>query len=63
MMIDMPRVPDGSVGVCNRAGTVGGGLGASVNNHQQCRKQPSQNARSLLGGLGGGLGRGNNIFG
>ena len=39
------------------------GLGAPVNNHQQCRKQHSQGACSLLGGLGGGLGRGNFIFG
>ena len=30
----------------------------SVNNHQQCRKQPSQDAHSLLGRLGGGLGQG-----
>ena len=40
-----------------------GGLGMLVNNRQQCRKQPSRGARSLLGGLGDGLGRGKNIFG
>ena len=39
------------------------GLGALVNNHQQCMKQPSQGVRLLLGGLGGGLGWGNFIFG
>ena len=39
------------------------GLGAPVNNHQQCRKQPSQGAHLLLGGLGGGLGQGKFIFG
>jgi len=60
-VVDMPRVPDGRAGVYNRAGLLGG-LGAPVNNHQQCRKQPSWGARSLLGGLGDGLGRGKNIF-
>jgi len=47
--------------VC-RAGLLGG-LGVLVNNHQQCRKQHSQGACSLLGRLGGGLGQGNFIFG
>jgi len=28
------------------------GLGAPVNNHQQCRKQQSQGMHLLLGGLG-----------
>ena len=58
----MPRVPDGRAGVYNRAGLLGG-LGPPVNNHQQHRKQPFRGARSLLGGLGDGLGRGKNVFG
>ena len=52
----------GGRGQIGRAGLLGG-LGAPVNNHQQCRKQHSWGARSLLGGLGGGLGRGKIIFG
>jgi hypothetical protein len=28
----MPRVPDGRVGVCNRAGLLGGGWGHQINN-------------------------------
>jgi len=40
-VVDMPRVPDGRAGVYNRAGLLGG-LGAPVNNCQQCRKQPSR---------------------
>ena len=52
----------GGWGQIGRAGLLGG-LGAPVNNCQQCRKQPSWGACSLLGGLGGGLGRGKNIFG
>jgi hypothetical protein len=52
----------GGAGVCNRAGLLGT-LGAPVNNHQQCRKQPSWGACSLLGGLGAGLGWGKFIFG
>jgi len=61
-VIDLPRVPDERAGSCSRAGLLGG-FGGSINKCQQCRKQPSQGARSLLGGLGGGLGRGKNIFG
>ena len=57
----MPRVLDGRVG-SSRVGLLGG-LGMLVNNCQQCRKQPSRGAHLLLGGLGGGLGRGKNIFG
>jgi hypothetical protein len=48
--------------VINRVGLLGP-LGAPVNNHQQSRKQPSWGVRSLLGGLGGGLGWGKFIFG
>ena len=52
----------GGRGQIGEAGLLGG-LGMLVNNCQQCRKQPSQGARSLLGGLGDGFGRGKNIFG
>jgi len=52
----------GEWGQIDRAGLLGR-LVAPVNNHQQCRKQPSWGARSLLGGLGDGLGQGKNIFG
>ena len=52
----------GGQGQIGRAGLLGR-LGAPVNNCQQCRKQPSWGACSLLGGLGDGLGRGKNIFG
>ena len=52
----------GGQGQIDRAGLLGG-LGAPVNNYQQCRKQPSWGARSLLGRLGGRLGRGKFIFG
>ena len=34
-MNDMPRVPDGEVGVYN--GTVGWGLGTLVNRYKQCQ--------------------------
>ena len=64
-MVDLPRVPDGRVGSnrqIDRAGLLGG-LGAPVNKCQQCRKQPSWGAHSLLGGLGDGLGWKKNIFG
>jgi len=61
-VIDLPRVPDERVGSCSRAGLLGG-FGASTNKCQQCRKQHSWVAHLLLGGLGGGLGRGKNIFG
>ena len=63
--INIPDLPDGRwgynrarvynrVGVYNRAGRGRGedgeqGLGEPVNNHQQCRKQPSQGTHSLLG--------------
>jgi len=61
-VVDLPRVPDGGAGSCIRVGLLGG-LGASINNCQQCRKQHSWRAHSLLGGLGGGLGQGKYIFG
>jgi hypothetical protein len=49
-VVDLPRVPDGRAG-SNRWGGAAGWVGdAPVNNCQQCRKQPSQGARSLLGG-------------
>ena len=46
-----------------RDGDAEQGLGAPVNNHQQCRKQPSQGAHLLLGRLGGDLEWEKNIFG
>jgi len=61
-VVGLPRVPDERAGLCSRAGLLGR-FGASVNKCQQCRKQHSWGARSLLGGLGGGLGWGKNIFG
>ena len=61
-MIDLLRVPDERAGVCSRAGLLGG-FGGSINKCQQCRKQHSWGVRSLLGGLGGGLGQGKIIFG
>ena len=39
-------------GVVGRGGDGEQGLGAPANNCQQCRKQPSQGAHLLLGGLG-----------
>ena len=61
-MVDLPRVPDERAGLCSRAGLLGG-FGASINKCQQCRKQHSWGACSLLGRLGGGLGWEKNIFG
>ena len=52
----------GGQGQIDRVGLLGR-LGAPVNKCQQCRKQPSWGVRSLLGGLGDGLGWGKNIFG
>jgi len=52
----------GGRGEIDRAGLLGG-LRMPVNNCQQCRKQPFRGARSLLGGLGDGLGRGKKVFG
>ena len=63
MMIVLPRVLDERAGVVGRGRDGEQGLGAPVNKHQQCRKQPSQGAHLLLGGLGGDLGWGNFIFG
>ena len=53
-MVGLLRVPDGRAGLWSRAGLLGG-LGASINKCQQCRKQHSWGAQSLLGRLGGGL--------
>ena len=39
-MVGLLRVPDGRAGLCSRAGLLGG-LGASMNKYQQCRKQHS----------------------
>ena len=50
-MVGLPRVPDGRAGLCSKAGLLGGS-GASINKCQQCRKQHSWGAHSLLGGLG-----------
>jgi hypothetical protein len=61
-VVGLLRVPDEWVGLCHRVGLLGG-LGASVNNHQQCRKQHSWGVCLLLGRLWGGLGRGKNKFG
>ena len=61
-MVALPRVPDERVGWYSRVGLLGG-LGASVNKCQQCRKQHSWGGCSLLGGLGGGFGQGKSIFG
>ena len=61
-MVGLPRVPDGRAGLCSRVELLGR-LGASINRCKQCRKQHSWGACSLLGGLGGGLGVGENIFG
>ena len=52
----------GGQGQIGRVGLLSG-LGAPVNNCQQCRKQPSWGAHLLLGGLAGGLGQGKYIFG
>ena len=61
-MVDLPRVLDGRAGCYSRAGLLGGS-GASINKCQQCRKQHSWGARSLLGGLGAVWGGEKYIFG
>jgi len=61
-VVGLPRVPDERAELCSRVGLLGR-FGASINKCQQCRKQHSWGACSLLGRLGGGLGQGKNIFG
>ena len=61
-MVALPRVLDERVGWYSRVGLLGG-LGASVNKCQQCRKQHSWGGCSLLGRLGVVLGREKYILG